>query len=93
MFVEDLGPFFNAAELAEEATLDGVAVRVILDRAYRDGLGGLVEATAPAALVPTVAVPAVAQGSVLIVVGATYVVAAVEPDGTGVTTLRLERAA
>lgn len=93
MFSQDLSPYFNVAEFAVAAQLDGVEVAVIFDRAYHDGLGGQIESSSPVCLVPTAAVPSVAQGSALELDGVTYQVTRVEPDGTGVTTLALERSA
>jgi hypothetical protein len=87
-FVEDLAPFFSG--FATDATLDGEDVRGILDTSYHDALGNLVEGYAPIFTLPT-ADAGVSHGVDLVVNGATYKVVGVEPDGTGITVLRLER--
>jgi hypothetical protein len=86
MFTEDLAPFL--ADFGQVATLDGVEVRVIFDRAYVDMMG--IASTAPRAGLPTADASAATQASVLEIGGATYRVVSVEPDGTGWTTLILE---
>lgn len=92
--VEDLMPFFNAAEFATAATLGGVAVLGIFDRAYAEAsLGfGSAASSRPSYTLPTSQATS-AQGATLVVAGAgSYLVAEVQPDGTGITTLMLERA-
>ena len=89
MFTEDLSPFFNTAELATAATLDGAAVTGIFDNAYTDALG--LASREPMYTLPTASAAAATQSSVLVVGGVTYRVTSVQPDGTGVTTLLLER--
>lgn len=87
MFAEDLASFFT--DFGVDATLNGEAVRVIFDAAYVDPLG--VESSGPVATLPTADAATVAHGQTLIVSGTTYKVRGVEPDGTGITLLRLER--
>ena len=89
-FAEDLTPFFNPAEFAQAATLGGVAVRGIFDSAYElDGLTGGVAGTAPVFMLATASVPANVQGLPLVLGTLTYKVVESQPNGTGVTTLRL----
>lgn len=88
MFAEPLDVFFNVAEHAVSATLDGVAVAGIFDNEYVDALG--MATRQPRFTLKSSAAAAATQASVLVVEGATYRVRAVEPDGTGVTALRLE---
>jgi hypothetical protein len=85
--VEDLSVFF--ADFNTTATLDGAAVDVIFDNAYADPLG--VATRQPQAMLTTASAAAATQASVLVVGGVTYRVRSMEPDGTGVTTLTLER--
>lgn len=89
MFAEDLSPFFSAAEFGSAATLDGVAVTGIFDSAYVDVLG--IASRSPMFTLPTANTTATTQASVLVAAGITYRVTSVQPDGTGVTTLLLER--
>ncbi len=101
-FAEDLSAFFDTDEFAVNATLDGVAVRVIFDRAYQFGdVGGAgMASTQPVATIATSAVPSTVVGKALVVLGSqpgipsplSFTVAANEPDGTGVTQLFLEKA-
>jgi hypothetical protein len=90
-FAEDLAPFFNVAEFASAATLNGVAVNGIFDRGYLEPIGNDVQSYAPTFLCAAADVPNVAHGQSLVVDGDTYKVCGVEPDGTGVVLLRLER--
>lgn len=94
-FAEDLAPFFNTAEFASDATLNGVAVRGIFDAAYQLGdVGGQgMASTAPVLTLATTDVPASPVGKSVVVNSVSYVVAAHEPDGTGVSLLLLKRAA
>ena len=88
MFATDA--FFNTAEFAVTGVLDGAAVVGILDRGYALGNVGLVgmAGTQPVFICPTPAGDPVGQ---LLKIGAnSYVVAAHEPDGTGVSRLLLE---
>ena len=89
-FAEDLTPFFNPAEFAHNATLDGVAVVGVFDAAYdlQDIASGLA-ATGPVYLLPTASVPALPVGKLLVCNATTYKVVETLPDGTGVTQLRL----
>lgn len=94
--VEDLTVFFNEAEHATRAVLDNVAVAGIFDNGYTAALGGVVGATDPTYTLPTADAKRTAQGSTLRIVdgphaGLKFTVQTVEPDGTGVSTLRLLR--
>lgn len=75
------------------ATLNGAAqVAIVFERDYIDALG--VASTAPVAIVADRALPELgaSEGDALDVGGTPYTVVAVEPDGTGMTILRLHRA-
>lgn len=93
MFAEDLAPFFNVADFADTATLDGADVAGIFDGAYIDPLD--VESSGPVFTLATSSAAGVAHGSTLIVASGfgagTYKVRGVQPDGTGVTVLKLEQ--
>ena len=84
-----LTPFFNPDDdCTVEARLDaGQPFACIFDQAYAESLG--VSSSGPAATCLSADVETAAPGSVLTVHGNDYRVAAIEPDGTGVTVLRL----
>lgn len=95
---EDLSVFFNPAEFAVFAMLDGVEVVGIFDNAYEaESLGGGVSASGPAFTLPSSAVPSPVYGLLLaphpdpdkMTIPAVYKVAEPMPDGTSVTKLRL----
>lgn len=90
MIQDPITVFFNPGEFGVEATLAGQPVRGILDRGYALGSVGLVgmAGTQPVFICPTPAGDPV--GQVLMVGADRYVVAAHEPDGTGVSRLLLE---
>jgi hypothetical protein len=91
--VEDFAAYL--ADFGQAATLDGVAVRCIFDNGFGVGsVGQLGMATSgPMLTLPTSSVPAYPVGTSAVVSGTTYTVAAHEPDGTGMSVLRLERTA
>lgn len=89
MFAEDLSPFFNAAELATAATLDGEPVTGIFDNAYIDPFG--VASTEPRYTLPSADAATATNASMLVIGATTYRVRSVQPDGTGITVLTLER--
>lgn len=92
MFAEDLTPFFDVASgFATSATWNGTTtVSGILDNDYAEPLGNVVQSLAPVFTLPTSSVPGVKHGDTLVISATTYKVRGVEPDGTGITTLRLE---
>ena len=92
-FVEKLDAFFSLAGFAVDATLDGQGVRVIFDNGYGVGFDAAMGGNMPHALLATADAESAAAGSVLMIGSARYTVAAVEPDGTGVTALRLHNRA
>lgn len=90
MFAEDLVPFFDVDDFAIAATLGGVAVFGIFDAAYIEPLGNLVEGNSPVFTLPTASAAGATHGTTLVIGAATYKVRGIEPDGTGITLLRLE---
>lgn len=91
-FTEDLAPFF--ADFATPATLAGQGVQGIFDAAYALGQVGIgMASTQPTYTLPTASVVGEPVGQALVIGAVTYIVAAAEPDGTGITRLLLERAA
>lgn len=90
MFAEDLTPFFNIAEFATAAALNGVAVRGIFDNGFDDqALAMGMAATAPVFTLASSAVPAPGIGLSLVIGAVTYKVVESMPDGTGITRLQL----
>lgn len=89
-FTEDFTPFFNVAEFATAATLDGVAVTGIFDADYAlQDVGGAVAASGPVFMLPSSSVPALVAGKTFVHNAITYKVVETLPDGTGATLLRL----
>ena len=70
-----------------DATLNGVSVRGIFDAPYADAFG--VGGSAPQLTVLASDAPLVAIGDAVTIGDASYTVAGVEPDGTGVARLTL----
>lgn len=96
MFTEDLTPFFDTVNgFAETVTYQGSSqIDVIFDDAFVNvGVGQLggVESRKPACLAREADVPNVAHGHTVKRGAVTYHVIGVEPDGTGVTLLVLEK--
>jgi hypothetical protein len=91
--VEDLTVFFNDAEFANVALLGGVEVRGVFDRPYTEAQMGAYTAVATGRATFTLptAQAAGALGKALVIDGiGSFIVAEVQPDGTGVTALILE---
>lgn len=88
--VEDFTVFFNAAEHATDALLDGVAVTGIFEHGYAQQLSGISTTEPTFALASSAAAGATAASVLVINGGATYRVRSVQADGTGVTLLVLE---
>ena len=89
---EDLAPFF--ADFAVDATVNGAAVRGIFDNGFASAEVGLVgmSSARPMLTLPTAGLSADPVGQTAVVNGTSYLVAVHQPDGTGVSTLMLERA-
>lgn len=96
MFVEDLSAFFNTATgFAQTVTVAGLSVSAIFDNGATMGDVGLLgmASTAPTLTLATADVPASPVGVAVVVGSASYLVAAHEPDGTGISRLVLESTA
>ena len=88
--VEDLSVFF--ADMGEDATLAGAAVRVIFDAP--GGQFGGISATQPQVTIATASVPASYLDAALVIPGrGSFSVTEHVPDGTGVSVLLLQAAA
>ena len=95
MFAEDTTAYFDTTTgFAQAATVGGASVAVIFDNANAIGSVGPfgMASTQPSITLPTAQVPSTPVGTTVVVGGGTYLVAAHEPDGTGVSRLLLERA-
>jgi len=91
MFVENTAPFFS--DFGVSVVLDGVSVRGIFDNEYAGSTGGVGMAmTNPALTLPTSSVPADPVGKTVVKGAESFLIAAHEPDGTGMSILLLERA-
>lgn len=88
-FTEDLSVFFQTAEFADAATLDGTAVNGIFRHGYLEVIS-MAAHDASFQCAESAATAAATQTSVLVVRGVSYRVRVVQPDGTGVCTLLLE---
>lgn len=87
-FAEDFAPFFS--DFGEAAVFGAQTVQGIFDTPSATALD--VYGTQPVFTAPTASLAGVAAGTSATVRGVVYTVVGVEPDGTGVTLLRLERA-
>ena len=95
MFAEDLSPFFDTTTgFAQLATVGGVAVGVIFDNGYALGNVGTLgmASSQPSITLKTSDVPISPVGTAVLIGSASYLVAAHEPDGTGISRLLLESA-
>jgi hypothetical protein len=92
MFVEDLNVFMNVAEFADSASLDGAVVHGLFDGAYTQAFDGMA-ATASAFTLASADCSTTTNASVLVHANKTYRVRSVQPDGTGISLLLLERTA
>ena len=84
----DMPVFFSDFGVA--ATLDGGAVRGVFDSEYMQAFDGMAGTTSMFRL-PSTSAASATTSSVLVVGAASYRVRSVQPDGTGVTVLMLER--
>ena len=92
MFVENHSAYL--ADFAVTATVNGQAVQAIFDNGFALGAVGLagMAGVQPTLTLPTASVPASPIGVAAVVNATNYLVAAHEPDGTGMSRLLLERA-
>lgn len=90
-FAETLTPFF--ADFGVDGTLAGQPVRVIFDAPADQMLGGGLIAQVPQVQIASASVPADAEGLALVIPAGSYTVREHLPDGTGLSVLRLTKAA
>jgi hypothetical protein len=98
MIGDDLTPFFSTAEFAKVATFTfpGTpsttrAVKGIFDNGYFDREAGhtVIDTTKPQFTCPTAETEGVRRGGIVVIDDKTYSILVVEPDGTGVSIIRL----
>lgn len=90
MFAENLSTFF--ADFGVDATLGGQTVRGVFDNNYTDAGALGAYGTQPVFTCATASLAAVAVGDAATVQAVGYTIVGIEPDGTGVSLVRLERA-
>ncbi len=89
-FAEDLSVFLQTQDFATAATYQGSAtVNGIFDNQYFEGMN--FQGSAPVFMCRTADVASAAHGQTLAVGADTYKIVGVEPDGTGITLMRLEK--
>jgi hypothetical protein len=86
---EDLGEFFQLDDFAERVTVAGVEFSAVFDAAHVVGLD--VAGVRPMLTCRESDVVGVAVGAAATVRGLAYTVREIQPDGTGVVGLMLER--
>jgi len=87
--VENFATFMTDCGI--DVVVGGVNARAIFDNAAADALG-LVAGTKPVLLLATASVASAVSGDAVTAGGASYTIAEIQPDGTGMTRLILEEA-
>lgn len=85
----DLDVFIDTEEFAVIATVDGLPVNGIYDRPYVDTEE--VSGYQPSLTCKTIDVSTVAEDDTVIIDGVNFRISSIEPDGTGITKLKLEK--
>jgi hypothetical protein len=91
-FTEDLSVFFRTEDFGTAAVYSGSGATIngIFDTEYEEPMGR-VQAYKPIFVCRTSDVPTASHGQTLVIGAVTYKIRGVEPDGTGITMLRLEK--
>jgi len=89
MFTEDLSEFLDSTEMADNATIGAATVAGIFDNQFVEVHG--IEGVRPVFVCNEADVPSIAHGDALTIKTVSYKVAGVQPDGTGLTSLILEK--
>lgn len=92
MITEDITAFLNPSDFAVTVTVAGAEVAVLFDNGYQAALNGFAESSAPYIMGKTSELASLVQGSAVTVESVAYKVTQVHPDGTGMSTLILEKA-
>lgn len=88
-FVEDLTSFFT--DFGVPATTPSGTITVIFDAAFTAVLLDSTDSVGPSVVARSSDVSGLVYGSVLGIAGSSYSVTAIQPDGTGITTLQLRK--
>jgi len=86
---EDLSSYF--VDFGVDATVGAAAVRGIFDNDFLTTLG-VTAGSGPVLLLPAASVGSAAQGDSVVIAAVSYTITGLEPDGTGLTLLRLQEA-
>ena len=86
-FTEDTSVFF--VDFGEACAVNGVACVGIFDKAYAEQFG-IVSGNVPILRIKDGALGSAVEGSTVVICSTTYSITGIEPDGTGMTVLRLE---
>lgn len=79
-------------DFATDLTVNGVPVRGIFDDAFGSAFGGMIDGSGPMVRLPSSTAAGIVKRNDAVVIGAaSYIVTGIEPDGTGLTLLRLEK--
>lgn len=90
MFQEPLSAFMNRSDFAQEVLIGDETVDVIFDNGHAAGFD--IAGTAPTITLPSSSAPSAALGDAVTVGGVSYTIAGPpEPDGTGMTVIRLQK--
>jgi len=89
MFTEDLSEFLDSTEMADNATIGAATVAGIFDNQFVEVHG--IEGVRPVFVCDEADVASIAHGDALTIKTVSYKVAGVQPDGTGLTSLILEK--
>lgn len=92
LFDQDISAFINPAEFAKSVSVGGVVVSAIFDNGYAHGSVGMLgmATSQPSLTLASADVSTDPVGASVLVGSAAYLVAAHEPDGTGISRLLLE---
>ena len=89
--IENIDAYMTS--FGQAVTVNNVSITAIFDNEYAgfSGLGVGIDSNEPILTCKSADVSTAVQGTAAVVGGVTYAVVGVEPDGTGITTLRLEQ--
>lgn len=91
-FTEDMSAYFRTADFGTAAVYSGSGATIngVLDAEYLEPMGR-VQASTPVFACATADVASATHGQTLTIGATVYKIVGVEPDGTGMTVLRLEK--
>lgn len=75
-------------DFAVDVTVNGLPARGIFDNGFSGAFNGMIDGTSP--MLHLLSAVPVSRGDAVVIGAESYVVTGVQPDGTGVTQLRLE---